>query len=39
MPKKVVKKNESIQKENSVENRVKVPQKNNKKWWHFDRRI
>ncbi|KRM92901.1 MarR family transcriptional regulator [Liquorilactobacillus cacaonum] len=32
-------KDDSIPKENSVENRVKEPQKQNKKWWHFGRRM
>ncbi|MBJ7678763.1 HTH domain-containing protein [Weissella confusa] len=37
MPKQGSEKDDSIPKENSAENRVKEPQ--NKKWWHFGRRM
>ncbi|WP_349551427.1 winged helix-turn-helix domain-containing protein [Leuconostoc pseudomesenteroides] len=37
IPKQGSKKDVSIPKENSAENRVKEPQ--NKKWWHFGRRM
>ena len=37
IPKQGSEKDDSIPKENSAENRVKEPQ--NKKWWHFGRRM
>ena len=37
VPKQGSEKDDSIPKENSVENIVKEPQ--NKKWWHFGRRM
>ena len=37
IPKQGSEKDDSIPKENSAENRVKEPQ--NKKWWHFSRRM
>lgn len=37
MPTKDIKKEDSIQKENTVENIKEVPQKKNKKWWIFKR--
>lgn len=35
MPTKDIEKEDSVQKENTIENIKEMPQKQNKKWWHF----
>ncbi|MFT8993205.1 MAG: MarR family transcriptional regulator [Liquorilactobacillus hordei] len=39
MPTKDIEKEDSVQKENTIENIKEMPQKQNKKWWHFGRRM
>ncbi|QEA59950.1 DNA-binding protein (plasmid) [Leuconostoc koreense] len=39
MPKKGTEEDDVIQKENSVEYKKKIPQKQNKKWWQFGSRL